>query len=98
MSVVKGDRMTTSTQLETQSKMRRAVSDIVIAEMMLVQATIESASLIGDCISELGAKTGAREDDVATVEPIKNILMRTRDEIVDSYASRFNYLRKLSDS
>ncbi len=90
--------MTQSTQLETQSKVRRAVSDIVIAEMMLVQATIESASLIGECISELGAQTGSRENKVATVEPIKNILMRTRDEVVDSYASRFSYLRQLSDS
>ncbi len=90
--------MTQSTQLETQSAVRRAVSDIVIAEMMLVQATIESASLIGDCISELGAQTGSGENDVATIEPIKNILMRTRDEVVDSYASRFNYLRKLSES
>ena len=90
--------MTQSTQLETQSKVRRAVSDIVIAEMMLVQATIESANLIGECISELGAQTGSRENEVATVEPIKNILMRTRDEVVDSYASRFSYLRQLSDS
>ena len=90
--------MTQSTQLETQSKVRRAVSDIVIAEMMLVQATIESASLIGECISELSAQTGSPENDVATVEPIKNILMRTRDEVVDSYASRFSYLRQLSDS
>ena len=90
--------MMQSTQTESQSKVHRAVSDIVVAEMMLVQATIESASLIGECISELGAQTDGGENGVATRKPIKNILLRTRDEVVDTYASRFSYLRKLSDS
>ncbi len=88
--------MTQSTQLEPQSKVRRAVSDIVIAEMMLVQATIESASLIGECISELGTHLDLRGDGVAAAKPIRNIVMRTRDDVVDSYASRFNYLRRSS--
>lgn len=90
--------MMQSTQTESQSRVHRAVSDIVVAEMMLVQATIESASLIGECISELGAQTDAPEKGVAARKPIKNILLRTRDEVVDTYASRFSYLRKLSDS
>jgi hypothetical protein len=90
--------MTQSIQLEPESKMRRAVGDIVVAQMMLVQATIESASLIGECISELGAPTDGREDSVVTAQPIRNTLLRTRDDVIDSYASRFSYLRKLSDS
>jgi hypothetical protein len=90
--------MTQSIQLEPESKMRRAVGDIVVAQMMLVQATIESASLIGECISELGAPTDGREDAVVTAQPIRNTLLRTRDDVIDSYASRFSYLRKLSDS
>lgn len=90
--------MTQSTQLEPQSKVHRAVSDIVIAEMILVQATIESASLIGECLYELSSQADRRGNDVASVEPIRNILIRTRDDVVHSYASRFSYLRKLSDS
>jgi hypothetical protein len=90
--------MMQSTQLEPLSKVRRVVSDIVIAELMLVQATIESASLIGECIVELGAQTDGHENGDATAEPIRNILSRTRDDVVDSYASRFSYLRKLRDS
>lgn len=88
--------MTQSTQLEPQSKVRRAVSDIVVAEMLLVQATIESASLIGECISDLGARVDLRGDGLAAAKPIRNIVMRARDGVVDSYASRFNYLRKAS--
>jgi len=87
-----------SIQREPQGKIHRVVGDIVIAEMMLIQATIESASLIGECISELGAQTDAGEKGVATRKPIKTILLRTRDEVVDTYASRFSYLRKSSNS
>jgi hypothetical protein len=85
-------------EIEPQSKMRRAISDLVIAEMFLVQATIESASLIGDSISELGKQLYWSENDTPPQEPMKNVLLRTRDEVLDSYSSRFNYLRKLIDS
>ena len=85
-------------EVNTQSKMRRAVSDLVVAELFLVQATIESASLISDGISELGKQFYWSEDDTPPQEPIKTVLQRTRDEVVESYSSRFNYLRKLIDS
>ena len=85
-------------EVNTHSKMRRAVSDLVVAELFLVQATIESASLISDGISELGKQFYWSDDDTPPQEPIKTVLQRTRDEVVESYASRFNYLRKLIDS
>ena len=85
-------------EVNTQSKMRRAVSDLVVAELFLVQATIESASLISDGITELGKQFYWSDDDTPPQEPIKTVLQRTRDEVVESYASRFNYLRKLIDS
>lgn len=85
-------------EVEPQSKMLRAVSDIVVAEMFLVQATIESANVIGDSISELGKQFYWSEEDSPPQEPIKTVLQRTRDDVVESYASRFNYLRKLMDS
>lgn len=87
-----------SDEVNSQSKMSRAVSDIVVAEMFLVQATIESANVIGDSISELGKQFYWSDQDTPPQEPIKNVLMRTRDEIVESYSSRFTYLRKLIDS
>ncbi len=85
-------------EVGSQSKMRRAVSDIVIAEMFLVQATIESANVIGDGITELGKQFYWSDSDTPPEELIKNVLRRTRDEVVESYASRFNYLRQLIDS
>ncbi|MFT4823875.1 MAG: hypothetical protein ACI9DH_000156 [Halioglobus sp.] len=85
-------------EVDSQSRVSRAVSDIVVAEMFLVQATIESANVIGDSISELGKQFYWSDEDTPPKEPIKNVLLRTRDEIVESYSSRFNYLRKLNNS
>lgn len=85
-------------EIDSQSRMRRVVGDIVVAEMFLVQATIESANVIGDGITELSKQFYWSDGDTPPQEPIKNVLLRTRDEILESYSSRFNYLRKLIDS
>lgn len=85
-------------EAENQSRVRRAISDIVVAEMFLVQATIESAAVIGDGINELGKQFYWSDNDTPPQEPIKTVLQRTRNHVVESYASRFNYLRKLIDS
>ena len=61
-------------------------------------ATIESANVIGEGISELGKHVYWSDQDTPPEEPIKAVLQRTRDEVVDAYTSRFNYLRKLIDS
>ena len=84
-------------EAEPQSRMRRAFSDLVVAEMFLVQATIESAAVIGDGINELGKQFYWSDSDTPPQVPIKTVLQRTRDEVVDSYTSRFSYLRKLID-
>ena len=80
-----------------ESRLSKAVGELVVAEMFLVQATLESASLIGERISELGRHIYWSEEDTPPEEPIKNVLKRTRDDVVESYASRFNYLRDLRD-
>jgi hypothetical protein len=87
-----------TSEVTNESKMRRAISDIVVAEMFLVQATIESANAIGAGLSDLGKQFYWSDDDTPPEEPIKNVLSRTRDEVVASYSSRYNYLRKLINS
>ncbi len=87
-----------ASKVASENKMRRAISDIVVAEMFLVQATIESANAIGAGFSDLGKLFYWSDKDTPPVVPIKSVLARTRDEVVESYASRFNYLRKLIDS
>ena len=85
-------------ELGIQSRMNRAVSDIVVAEMLLVQATIESFTAIGDGINDLGKQIYPNSEDTTSREPVKTVIQRTRDDVVESYTSRFNYLRQLIDS
>lgn len=80
------------------SLVRKTVSELVVAEVFLVQATLESAGVIGEGISDLGKQLYWSESDTPPKEPMKTVLLRTRDDVVESYTSRFNYLRKLLDS
>lgn len=75
---------------------RRTMNDLVMAEMFLVQATIESASAIGDGISDLGRHLTQDEVD-QELKSITAVLQRTADEAMEPYTSRFKYLRSMRD-
>jgi len=81
-----------------QSRVRRTVNDLVLAEMFLVQATIESATAIGDGISELGRQISSSEEASSPWEAISAVVQRTADEALEPYTSRFKYLRDLINS
>ena len=89
---------------ETQiSRVRRTVNDLVLAEMFLVQATIESAAAIGDGISELGKQLGqprlSRTDENSSAwDSLSSLLRNTADDVVEPYTTRFKYLREMLDS
>jgi hypothetical protein len=74
-----------------RSRAGRAISDLVTAELFLVQATIESASILSESISEY------REDqakDAATLE-FREFLRQTGEQLVEPYSARFRYLRDM---
>ena len=79
-------------------RFRRTVNDLVMAEMFLVQATIESATAIGDGISELGRQLSAGDEEAVSRETLTTLLQRTADEAVEPYTSRFRVLLRLRDS
>jgi len=79
-----------------QSRVRRTVNDLVMAEMFLVQATIESAAAIGDGINELGKQISSNDDTRQSPwDSISTVLQRTADEALEPYTSRFKYLREI---
>ena len=82
---------------EMQSgRMRRTVNDLVMAEMFLVQATIESATAIGDGINELGKQVSQNVgDQERSWDSISGVLQRTADEALEPYTTRFRYLRDM---
>jgi hypothetical protein len=76
--------------------MRRTVNDLVMAEMFLVQATIESAAAIGDGLNELGRQLSAgNEEESSPWDTISGVLQRTADEALEPYTTRFRYLRDI---
>jgi hypothetical protein len=87
------------TNIATTGRLRRTVDDLIIAEMFLVQATIESATAIGDGLSALGRQiTTADEAGTAPVDSIGQALQRIAGSAVEPYTSRFRYLRDLKTS
>lgn len=77
------------------TRVRKTVNDLVMAEMFLLQATIESATAIGDGINELGKKIAANEDRNSSWGTISTVLQRTADEAIEPYSSRYKYFRKM---
>jgi len=79
-----------------QSRVRRTVNDLVMAEMLLVQATIESATAIGDGLNELGRQISeGDESEISPWDTVSSLLQRTVDEAMEPYTSRFKYLRDI---
>jgi len=83
----------------SQDRVRQTIDDLIIAELFLVQATIESASAIGDGLSALGRQiTTADDAGTAPADTLGNILQRLADNALEPYSSRFKYLRDLKNA
>ncbi|MFT6285302.1 MAG: hypothetical protein ACJA09_000036 [Alcanivorax sp.] len=76
-------------------KARRILGDIVMGELFLIQATIESAIAIGSGLSTLGKQCDSSNDDAETRETFGSVIQRTADEAIEPYITRFKYLRQL---
>ncbi len=76
---------------QQQDRLRSVVNDLVLAELFLVQATIESATAIGDGISALSRQLDGESDDGS----VARVLARTADEAIEPYTSRLKVLREL---
>jgi hypothetical protein len=64
-----------------------------VAEMFLIQATLESASVIGDGVSELGRHISQGRDKHD--ESVQEVLQRIKNEALEPYTSRYQYLKEL---
>ena len=77
------------------NRAERAISDLVMAELFLVQATIESASALSDGFSELRDHLYWDEAENKPREELSAFLKRTREQVVEPYSARFKYLRDM---
>lgn len=84
---------------QNASRVRKTVNDLVMAEMFLLQATIESVNVIGDGINALGKQIAANdEQEDATSASIKDTIARIADDAVEPYTTRFKFFRELISS
>ena len=87
--------METQTDNTIRSRAGRAISDLVMAELFFVQATIESAAVLGDGISELRDHLYWDEAEGAPEEELSEFLRRTREQLVEPYSTRYRYFREM---
>ena len=71
----------------------RAINDLVMAELFLVQATIESASALGESFDEL--RDLYQDEAGSDREQLSDLLKRSRDRITEPYSTRLSYLRDI---
>ncbi len=74
------------------NRVRRTMNDLVMAEMFLLQATLESAAAISDGITALGREWNGDEEQPGG---IPGVLARTADEAVEPYTTRYRYFRDM---
>lgn len=78
-----------------QGRVRRTVNDLVMAEMFLLQATIESATAIGEGLDELFR---ADNDVEPSWDGISSVLRRTGNDAIEPFTTRYRYFRQMLDS
>jgi hypothetical protein len=89
--------MAENTDNSIRGRAGRAISDLVMAELFLVQATIESAAALGDGITELREHLYWDDAEDQPREQLSAFLKRTREQLVEPYSTRFKYLRELTN-
>lgn len=86
------DTQATSPSIKTRAE--RAFNDLVVAELFMVQATIESAILLGDGISEIRDHLTA-EDASDSTEELSAVIKRNSEKVIEPYSARIKELREL---
>jgi hypothetical protein len=71
-----------------------------MAEMFLLQATIESAAVIGGGFSALGRQIGEGEgnDGLGSWGALSSRLQRIAGDAMEPYTSRYKYFRDIMNS
>ena len=81
-----------------ESRFRRTVNDMVMAEMFMIQATIESAIVIGEGLDELGRQfSDAVDEGFLPWEGVTEVMQDTAARALEPFTTRLGYLRNLFD-
>ncbi len=81
-----------------EGRIRRLLNDLVLAEVFLVQATIESAQVIGEGLSDISEQVGDGASQHPGRPSLSALLQRTAGNALEPYTARVRVLRQLADS
>ena len=84
-------------QLPRESRMRRLVNDLVVAEVLMIQATVESAEILSAGLADISDHLLV--DGPSRVDPpsLPSLIQHTAERAIEPYATRFAYFRQLTD-
>ncbi|MDX1733970.1 MAG: hypothetical protein R3228_06380 [Halioglobus sp.] len=85
-----------NTTATAAGRTRRTVNELVMAEMFVIQATLESAAAISDGVSDLGRQIRQGQDENG--ESVAELLQRIRERAVEPYTTRYRYFREMIGS
>jgi hypothetical protein len=80
--------MSGQTQQKLRRRAERAISELLVAEIFLVQATIEGANALGDGFDEARRAFDENRD-------LGQVLKDTRQAVVQPFRERYDFFRRM---
>ena len=80
-----------------ESRLRRLVNDLAVAEILMIQATVESAEIIGTGLTDIAEQFRINPEEREAESSLAKLLRGTAERAVEPYTTRLTYLRQLSD-
>lgn len=90
LPAVAGSQTGSQTNVERSAKTPGRLDELLVAEILLVQATIESASALGDGIQAARNLRGSERR-----RELARVFHETRQQVVKPYSERLSFLRQL---
>ena len=85
------------TQTPRESRVRRMVNDLAVAEVLMIQATVESAEILSAGLADISEQLAADGPRRADQPSLPALLQHTAAKAVEPYTTRLAYFRQLTD-
>ncbi len=85
------------TDLPQESRMRRFVNDLAVAEVLMIQATVESAEILGASFADISDQLLIDRPTQVDQPSLSSLIQHTAEKAIEPYATRLAYFRQLTD-
>ncbi len=85
------------TEPPRESRVRRFVNDLAVAEVLMIQATVESAEILSAGLADISEQLSADRPRRVDQPSVPTLLQHTAARAVEPYTTRIAYFRQLTD-